>query len=567
MDSDLSDTDSFLKLIARVSKLVADKTGNILGDKQRSMVENRIKGRMLELKIKDPIEYIAYIDSNQESETDFLIGLLTTHHTFFFREFIHFEFLKKQLPSIVTSVKERGSNTLKIYSAACSKGQEVYSLSMFMDYHLPQVDKSMNYEILGTDVDPKSVRFAENGVYNRNEIKEVPMIYLNNHWAKGTGPIADFVKAKDSIKKQCSFAVGNLLEVGPNSPPGKFDIIFCRNVFIYFNPKDINTISVALQEKLFPTGFLISGVSESLSQTDLSLKQYGPSIYGPQTVEESAPEAVAPVVASKIRVLCVDDSPSILKLLERIFKDDDFEVVGTCKNGVEAAEFAKNNEFDVMTLDIHMPEMDGVTYLEKHFNSNHPPVIMVSSANRDDSSLANKALSLGAVDFVEKPELNNMAERAEEIKNKIKVAVANKLQSSGVSDIDLEFKQTLHYTDENCLRVIIASQDEKSNVDFVLAQNAVGNPQTFHYSEEELQDNLSKIKADASSKALVILTIGALSDDTIISLSSIESAYLVCEDSPHLTPVMKEKASDIFPLTSYAYMADLFFHKKENNKR
>lgn len=346
--------DTMSALISYVSNIMGKKTGNTLGPDQRSMVENRLKGRMLELQLTTPDQYQIYLESNYDSESKFLVGLMTTHHTFFFREFVHFDYLKKALPDLVEDVQDRGDDTLYIWSSACSKGQEVYSLAMFLDHHLPFINSKIKYKILGSDIDPVSIKFAENGVYYRREIKEVPLSYLKGHWVRGKGEISEFVKAKNSIREHCEFQVMNLLDLESTGPKQKFDIILCRNVLIYFTPDKVNKIINSLKGKLYSSGQLITGVSESLVPTEFDLHLKGPNVYGlkdsistkPRVVAEVAPTSVKQPV---IKVLCVDDSKSILKLLGRIFEGEEFEVVAVASNGIEAHEALKKHDVDVMT--------------------------------------------------------------------------------------------------------------------------------------------------------------------------------------------------------------------------
>ncbi len=144
-----SKSSDYKELVEAVSQIVGKISGNKLGEKQAFMVETRLKKRMLDLKIYGPDDYLKYLKANMEKESGVLVSLLTTHHTFFFREFGHFEYLQQNLAFLVKTVKDRGENTLKIWSAACSRGQEVYSLSMFLHLYLPKIDPSMKYEIYG----------------------------------------------------------------------------------------------------------------------------------------------------------------------------------------------------------------------------------------------------------------------------------------------------------------------------------------------------------------------------------------------------------------------------------
>ena len=192
--------------IDKISKIASELTGVQLGERQRSMVETRLGRRLAQLKLKNLDEYHTYLTENFNVESRALISLLTTHHTFFFREFLHFKFLEDQaFDKLVEVARTRPDKTIRIWSAACSRGQEVYSLAMFFDKLLRERAPDVKYQILGTDVDIESVKWAQNGVYNKNEIKEVPLAYLTNNWARGTGKIADFVKVKDVLKSRCKF--------------------------------------------------------------------------------------------------------------------------------------------------------------------------------------------------------------------------------------------------------------------------------------------------------------------------------------------------------------------------
>lgn len=467
----------FVSLIDKVSNVVHKISGNRLGEKQAYMVETRVKKRMMELGIKTPDGYSKYIDENIDHESYILVGLITTHHTFFFREFPHFEILRNKLPELVAHVKKRGDKTISIWSAACSRGHEVYSLAMFLNFHLPQIDPTMSFKILGTDIDGESVKVAGNGVYNQNEIKEIPMNYMGENWAKGTGEIAMYAKIKSNLKSKCEFRAGNLLKVNEAVKNEKFDVIFCRNVFIYFETHQVESISKELIARLQPHGIYFSGISEPLSGMKLELQSIGPSAYMHKGASATMPVAnnIIPLRSSTVaapessrpqllRVMCVDDSPSILTLLKKVLTPEfGFEVVATAINGKDAMEKLKTVKVDLMTLDIHMPEMDGVAYLEMNHNKTHPPVMIISSASRADSDTAMKAFKFGASDYVEKPALSNLEERGEEIRTKLKSIAGSNNRKTTVSSFDKENQKTFTIKNpEKKMRLILGSLSDLS---------------------------------------------------------------------------------------------------------
>ena len=496
----------FIYLIEKVSNVVHKISGNRLGDKQAYMVETRVKKRMMELGIKSADEYAKYIDQNLDHESYILVGLITTHHTFFFREFPHFEILKSKLPELLAGAKKRGDKNLTVWSAACSRGHEVYSLAMFLDFHIPQIDPSMSFKILGTDIDGESVKIANNGVYHHNEIKEIPMNFMGTNWAKGTGEIAMYSKVKTILKSKCEFRPGNLLKIYEAVKDQKFDVIFCRNVFIYFETQQIESISKELIARLQPHGVYFSGISEPLSGMKLELHSIGPSAYmhkaaAPATASKaiSMPSPagnVLPIRTSAVsaptttyqpqilKVICVDDSPSILTLLKKVLTPEHgFEIVATAINGKDAMEKMKTLKVDLMTLDIHMPEMDGIAYLEKNHTRSHPPVMIISSASRADSDTAMKAFKFGATDYVEKPALNNLEERGEEIRTKLKSIVGSSKRSM-VSSFDKDNQKTFVINNpEKKLRLMLGSLSDLGMFKAFFNETDNSQPPTFIFFE------------------------------------------------------------------------------------
>lgn len=616
------DTDLKIKAICDE---IARLTGVQLGEKQLSMVVSRLRRRAIDLGLTDLEQYVAFFRENKVKETDALISLLTTHHTFFFREFSHFQFLEtKGLEAVVSAAKRRGSNKIRIWSAACSRGQECYSLSMFMAHHLPKIAPGFSYEILGTDVDAESIGIANNGVYRRDEIKSVPFQYLGTHWTKGTGEIADFVKAKASIKGPCKFATKNLLQIDKNVTTEKFDIIFCRNVFIYFTPEQVKAITQNLMAHLHQDGFFFVGISESLSSSGLLLKSWGPSIYStPQaapvtltSIKGGAAASTTPAtsvskndrvpenVPSIIRVMCVDDSPTVLTLLKQVLTPEfGFQIVATAKNGLDAAATLKTVVVDVMTLDIHMPEQDGLTYLTMNHSRNHPPVVMISSVSRDDADLAMNCLKAGASDYVEKPTLSQMNERADEIRMKLRCVISAGKSGTAAKapSIDQEFarKIEIQRPDEK-LRLMMMNLADRAKVAMslrelqgvqpptVLLLEGIGNTadacakelsalsgktvEVVQVASPNLTKNhiylcdssqISTFAATYGLKDVSILIYGGITKAATAKIRAFNRRNVLLEDLDHTRnqKYMTEVSDDIVPATSFMYMSHGFLSK------
>ncbi len=418
-------------VVEKVSQIVSEMAGIQLGARQVAMVENRLRSRMVRLGIDGFSHYLEYLTHHLEQESQALLSLMTTHHTYFFREFAHFEHLiSTGLPAAIEAARARPDKQIRVWSAACSRGQEVYSLAMFLNVHLKQLAPELSFKIWGTDIDPESVKHAKNGVYRVEEVRTSPAIYVSNHWIRGQGEVSDFSKVRDDLRHHCEFLPLNLLDPNSFLAGKEFDIIFCRNVFIYFKQMQIKQVTKQMINHLHPSGFLYLGISESLNGLGLPLNLAGSSIYCHKVAGESAPSINFLVPASRTRdrkeisVLAVDDSPTILALLKKILvQDHGFKVGATAKNGREALNILAKNKFDIVLLDLHMPELDGVGFL-KEFNDPNTPVVIVSAINRDDPTMAQTALKLGAIDYVEKPSLENLVEAGDELRSKIKTILS-----------------------------------------------------------------------------------------------------------------------------------------------
>lgn len=601
--------------IRHICEIVQKITGIQLGDRQHSMVRSRLTKRLIEVGARNVVDYLTYVKQHPESETAYLVSLLTTHHTFFFREFKQFEYLlEKGLPEIIVEARKRPDKKIRIWSAACSRGQEVYSLALFLDHHLPLIAPDLGYEVYGTDVDAESVALGKNGVYLWQSVKEIPHMYIKNHWARGTGEISEYAKVKSSITKNCRFEQGNLLSIAKRPPAERFDAIFCRNVFIYFDAPTIERITKDLMQNMHPHGFLFVGISETLTSIDSSIQAEGLSVYRhkqtpkpPTKIVDSkaanTPSTPAPVrktLPDKLRVLCVDDSPSIHGLLKQILKSETgFEIVGTAKHGLEAAAMMLKGGVDVMTLDIHMPEQNGIEYLQKNFGPKHPPVVMLTSVSREDSELALKALQAGAADFVEKPALSNLKEKGDELCSKLRCAYMAKDAAQGngsVASIEREFavKPTIHHP-ETKLRLMIAAPSELAKVAQTLSECQGTQPPTLvlvtgatlakGMLQKQLGDRLAKKVEDFSLVSNTVqanqIYLGDFDQGLAVALSSLKTrktsillfgdkpatviqaltqwtgGHLIIEDNGrgYTTESLKEIANDCVPYTSFAYMS------------
>ncbi len=412
--------------IKKICALGTQLTGIEFKPSHYQMVESRLKIRISQLGLVSLEDYLSHLEKNSAQEKDYLVSLMTTHHTYFFREFNHFEFLIREgLAQVVEQLKAKNEKLLKVWCAASSTGEEAYSLALFLDYHLKQIAPQMDYVVYATDIDPISVQKAQNGVYKNEDINQSPNMYIDNKIVKGTGTANGFSKVKKEIKSKVHFGVLNLFHAADYQPSLQFDLIFCRNVFIYFKQDDVKKISKILMSKLSPFGYLVTGVSESLTRLDLEIKSVATCVYQSKSAQTLKVQKLQPLVETNqtVRILCIDDSPTVTSLLKKVLSvEKNYKVTAVAKDGQEALSLLQTQEFDLVTLDLNMPVLDGVGFLKKYKGS--APVLVISSINREDMSLAQEALRLGAKDYVEKPSLNDIDQSGNQIRSKIKMILA-----------------------------------------------------------------------------------------------------------------------------------------------
>lgn len=520
----------------RLAEIVRQETGNLVQEKNYPMLESRIRGHLLKLQIKNISEYWTYFEKNERQEREIILSLMTTHYTFFFREFAHFEVLESWIEKELPNLKERylkNKLPVKIWSAACSRGQEPYSIASFLETHLWRKHQ-IPYEILATDIDQQSINFAKNGVYPLKEVNTVPHIYLEGCWKKGTGDVKNFSAAHPNIRSKIKFDVLNLFDMDAFIGNQKFDVVFCRNVFIYFSEDNVEKVAHNLMQHLNDSGLLISGMSESLRFQSWKYPTVGPSCYqkriepsvatktpAPAAATKTTPTPVLaptftprpePVVDAGYSVLCVDDSSTIQVLMKKIFsQDSNCKNIDKALNGREAFEKLQQGKYDLITLDIHMPEVSGIEFLEKYYDKKkHPPVLMVSSVNRTDIELATKSLQLGAFDYVEKPAMNNLQKSSEEILNKAKLALKSRTLPAvaAVGDFDESIAQKIVVPDASmCLRVVLASAESKEKLKQIIKSqlNEYRSPGLLVLWKEPAESHIASEISEWSNRQLVIL--------------------------------------------------------------
>ncbi len=271
-----SDTTLSRDDMALVAKLVYEHAGIVIREHKEAMARGRLARRVKVLGLGSIAEYCAYLRTPAAAdEIPELINAVTTNHTAFFRERHHFDHLRKDvLPRLIQERAGRRGR-IRIWSAACSSGEEPYSIAAISRDVIGH-RSDLDFRILATDIDTDILDRAAAGQYPAEQFDRLPadlrpLLRLEGQSARGEARIAE------DLKRLIAFKRLNLIERWPMKGP--FDVIFCRNVFIYFDTPTKAAILDRYVALLQPGGFLYLGHSESLPQPHPQLRLIGRTIY------------------------------------------------------------------------------------------------------------------------------------------------------------------------------------------------------------------------------------------------------------------------------------------------
>ncbi len=237
---------------------------------KNELVEARLSKRVSSLNLTNYAQYFKYVDSDYSGkEQIWMIDALTTNKTSFYREIQHFDFLRQR---VLPTLNER---KVRIWSAACSTGEEPYSIAVQLREELPQIE-SRDVKILATDISTKVLRSAHEAVYQDSTLEPVPKAWRQKYFnvedaTKNTWRVVP------EVRRMVRFARLNFLESFPMKGP--FDVIFCRNAMIYFDKPTQTTLVNRFYDLIKPGGFLFVGHSESLNGAPHNFKYIQPATY------------------------------------------------------------------------------------------------------------------------------------------------------------------------------------------------------------------------------------------------------------------------------------------------
>lgn len=244
----------------KLSRIVYNESGIVLNDKKYNLLVARLAKRMRMTKTASVSDYIRLISTSPEEFSKF-IDATTTNHTYFFRENKHCEYMVNTLDR---------TKPLKIWSAASSSGEEAYSIAIQL------LANAFTFSIFASDVSDSMLALGERAVYPIERLRDVPRSVMHAYFMKGRGKWENHVKVRPEVKKHVVFRKHNLLS---DTPSDTFDIIFCRNVMIYFDTPTRQKVVSSLSRALNPGGYFFVGLSENLHGLDHNLSLVLPSGY------------------------------------------------------------------------------------------------------------------------------------------------------------------------------------------------------------------------------------------------------------------------------------------------
>lgn len=277
IETSLNDTD-----FAKIRSIVHENTGITIAENRRSMLFSRLQRRLRETGEKTFRDYISRVSSDPV-EMQELTNRVTTNETYFYRTPRVWAYLEEDV--IPAFLEGRSNRPFKAWSAASSTGEEGHTIGVVLE-NIRKNNAGFDYSVTGTDISSRVVEIAEKGLYKGRAInrfrKEKPELFSNYMFGNDENGFA----VKPDIKRRLNFKLHNLLRKLPSGGP--FDVVFLRNVLIYFTNEDQEKILAHVHGQLRPEGTLIIGESESLRSLNCKFEPVGPLIYRPSMTLQKA---------------------------------------------------------------------------------------------------------------------------------------------------------------------------------------------------------------------------------------------------------------------------------------
>jgi len=268
----------------RVAEYIQSTAGIQLPDSKRYLIEGRLRKRQVKLGYKDLKTYLNFVFESVKGKKERinLVDAITTNKTDFFREPEHFNFLQEHIIARLAKKRTLGwAKPLRIWSAGCSSGEEPYTLAMVLREAQIRYP-GLRFDITATDISPSVLKIAEQATYPHDRIESIPFALRKRYLLRSIDKSQNLVRMGPEICQHVHFSEFNLLKDAFISTQN-YDLIFCRNVMIYFSQQDRLALVKRLSESLSSRGYLFIGHSETLTSECDYLRQKIPAVYQKST--------------------------------------------------------------------------------------------------------------------------------------------------------------------------------------------------------------------------------------------------------------------------------------------
>ena len=245
----------------RLCDFIYRRTGMVFTEAKRYFVERRVAERMALTQSASFAAYFSRLRGDHEGEIEWFVNAFTVKETYFYREEHQLRCLTADLLPARVKAKRPGE-AVRVWSVPCSTGEEPYSIAIWLLENWPQVDQ-YEIEIIGSDIDTQALELARRGEYGRRALMRLPVELVERYFSPG--PNETWTIAQE-LRESVRFTPANLVERSQTRLHGKFDVIFCRNVLIYFDDASRRTAAENLFENLAPGGYICLGHTESMSR-------------------------------------------------------------------------------------------------------------------------------------------------------------------------------------------------------------------------------------------------------------------------------------------------------------
>ncbi|MFV0313966.1 MAG: CheR family methyltransferase [Anaerotignum sp.] len=242
--------------------------------KKKQLIEGRLSSAIITMEFSDFSEYVDFILTKAtEKDIEVMLNKLTTNYTYFMREQTHFDYFTNTiLPSLI---KNRKDKVLSIWSAGCSTGQEPYTLSILIKEFLGKDAPLWDTRVLATDISQNVLSQAKKGIYPKDSLKDMPPEWISKYFKQI--PNTDLYEVTQELRSNVIFKTFNLMT--PINFKIPFDVIFCRNVMIYFDQPTKDALVNRFYNATKPGGYLVIGLSETIAKTETAYKFVMPAVF------------------------------------------------------------------------------------------------------------------------------------------------------------------------------------------------------------------------------------------------------------------------------------------------